>query len=536
MVSLPAAIAAIALSGVGQTVLLDFYGDYCPPCRAMQPTVQSLMDAGYPVQRINAEHSPLAAQYGVTRWPCFIMLVNGQEVDRVVGSTTYSRLEQMCKLGVAAPSPQASPALLAQNSPPAAPSAIPPPSALSAPFDGWSNPPAANQAVSAPAPAAAGVSDATLIAASVRLRVEDADGHSCGSGTIIDARGGEALILTCGHIFRDSKGKGKIEVDLLGPAGAARAWPAGFVQRSRGERSRGQCEAGPRSGGDPIARRFGHGSRGAARLPHPNGDARDKRRLQQRRVRRARHSYVTSLDKFVGAPNVQVAGQPVEGRSGGGLFSSEGYVIGVCNAADPSDKEGLFAALGSIYAELDRKDSEGRDLSFVYKSPSENRSGTPEAASLPPPWRRTPCRRCPSRPMAPPAWPPGTPRPIPRPRRRPHCAPHEQAALDEIHRRMKEGSDVTIVVHPRNDPDAKSEVFMLDHASREFVSQLSTEARRRETSLEVPKTHKAPPETPKPRRILLEWSADGEKTGGERRQPELMDASPRISPNNTIMR
>ena len=197
----------------------------------------------------------------------------------------------------------------------------------------------------------------------------------------------------------------------------------------------------------------------------------------------ARHSYVTSLDKFVGAPNVQVAGQPVEGRSGGGLFSSEGYVIGVCNAADPSDKEGLFAALGSIYAELDRKDSEGRDLSFVYKSPSENRSGAPEAASprSTPPWRRTPCRPCPSRRPAPPAWPPGTPRPIPRPRRRPRCAPHEQAALDEIHRRVKEGSDVTIVVHPRNDPDAKSEVFMLDHASRQFVSQLSAEARRRET-------------------------------------------------------
>ena len=33
MVSLSAAIAAIALSGVGQTVMLDFYGDYCPPCK-----------------------------------------------------------------------------------------------------------------------------------------------------------------------------------------------------------------------------------------------------------------------------------------------------------------------------------------------------------------------------------------------------------------------------------------------------------------------------------------------------------------------
>ena len=50
---------------------------------------------------------------------------------------------------------------------------------------------------------------ARLLAASVRLRIDDPDGHSTGSGTIIDARAGEALVLTCGHIFRDSKGAEK---------------------------------------------------------------------------------------------------------------------------------------------------------------------------------------------------------------------------------------------------------------------------------------------------------------------------------------
>ena len=48
----------------------------------------------------------------------------------------------------------------------------------------------------------------------MRLRIDDADGHSVGSGTIIDTRSGEALVLTCGHIFRDSQGKGKITIDL----------------------------------------------------------------------------------------------------------------------------------------------------------------------------------------------------------------------------------------------------------------------------------------------------------------------------------
>ena len=49
---------------------------------------------------------------------------------------------------------------------------------------------------------------ASLLAATVRLRVEDAQGRSFGTGTIIDARSGEALVITCGHLFRESKGKG----------------------------------------------------------------------------------------------------------------------------------------------------------------------------------------------------------------------------------------------------------------------------------------------------------------------------------------
>ena len=43
-----------------------------------------------------------------------------------------------------------------------------------------------------------------------------------------------------------------------------------------------------------------------------------------------RSSRVTSLDKFLGPPNIQVAGQPVQGRSGGGLFSADGRVIASC--------------------------------------------------------------------------------------------------------------------------------------------------------------------------------------------------------------
>src|SRR5690606_26213662 len=46
------------------------------------------------------------------------------------------------------------------------------------------------------------------------------------------------------------------------------------------------------------------------------------------------------------------------GRSGGGLFNSEGKVVGVCVAADPRDKRGLYAGLEVIHNLLT-----GHDLS-----------------------------------------------------------------------------------------------------------------------------------------------------------------------------
>ena len=59
-----------------------------------------------------------------------------------------------------------------------------------------------------------------LIQRSARLTIADPKGSSYGSGTLIDSRGGEALVLTCGHIFRDSQGKGQISVDLFGSQAA----------------------------------------------------------------------------------------------------------------------------------------------------------------------------------------------------------------------------------------------------------------------------------------------------------------------------
>lgn len=471
MVSLQAAIAVLALSGAGQTVLLDFYADWCGPCKAMNSTVHELAAAGYPVKRINIDQNrALATQFRVQSIPCFVMLVDGQEVDRVTGGTTYYRLEQMCKRGAATPSAPLAPSALAVL--PSAPLSIPP---SVVPVQAIQ--PVANQPLSPSAGMGSAVSNAGLLAASVRLRVEDPNGHSCGSGTIIDARGGQALILTCGHIFRDSQGNGQIDIDLFGPNGPQRV--QGELYSFDLTRDIGLVRIRDVPGVLPTARIAPPGYNVQRGMPVVsvgcnNGEAPT-----------ARHSQINSLDKFLGPPNLQVGGQPVEGRSGGGLFSGEGYLIGVCNAADPSDKEGLFAALGSIYAELDRA-----ELAFVYKSPGQN----PAVAAAPSAPQQTPgpadlaSLDSASSPAAAPAT--GLP-------------PHEQAALDEIRRRKKEGAKIIFIVCSRDNPNAKSEIFELNNASPAFQKQLADEVRPQqkvyqETSLELPK----------PRKILLEWSAE----------------------------
>ncbi len=490
MVSLHAALVAVALSGVGQTVMFDFYADWCGPCKAMNPTVEALIKAGFPVQRVNIDQNrPLAARYRVESIPCFVMVVDGKEVDRVTGGTTYSRLERMCQAGAANTPPNAPPTMLAQNTPspvqPASFTSTPP---MTAPFEGWGQPTAPNPPASLAAAAtpSGAIPDANLLAASVRIRVEDPDGHSCGSGTIVDARSGEALILTCGHIFRDSKGQGKIEVDLFGPGGQKRVIGR-LVSYDSENRDLGLV-AIPAPAGVVTARIAPPGYQIERGMPVVSigcnsGDAPT-----------ARHSQINSLDKFAGPPNIQVAGQPVEGRSGGGLFSREGYVIGVCNAADPSDREGLFAALGSICAELDRM-----KLAFIYQSPSE--SFGPQVADNAP---------AEPNPINLASWnAPVAPEPTSAAQPDAPLPPHEQAALDEIRHEKREGSEIVIIVRPRNNPEAKSEVFMLENASPEFLKQATATA----TAAPKPLMHKQEIhptsfELPKPRVKVLEWSKD----------------------------
>ncbi len=73
-------------------VLLDFWATWCQPCKAMLPVLEKLSRT-YPVLRLNIDVcEKLIVKYGVMSVPTIIILVDGKELDRCIGSVREKEL------------------------------------------------------------------------------------------------------------------------------------------------------------------------------------------------------------------------------------------------------------------------------------------------------------------------------------------------------------------------------------------------------------------------------------------------------------
>lgn len=72
-----------------QPVLVDFWAEWCMPCRALTPTIEKIADqfAGKAkVGKVNTDNNQMTgAKYNINAIPTVLVFKNGQVVDRIVG-------------------------------------------------------------------------------------------------------------------------------------------------------------------------------------------------------------------------------------------------------------------------------------------------------------------------------------------------------------------------------------------------------------------------------------------------------------------
>ena len=79
-------------------VLLDFYADWCGPCRMVGPIVSEIANERNDVKvgKINIDEQPeLAAQFQVMSIPMLAVIKNGKLENQVVGCRSKEQIEAM---------------------------------------------------------------------------------------------------------------------------------------------------------------------------------------------------------------------------------------------------------------------------------------------------------------------------------------------------------------------------------------------------------------------------------------------------------
>ncbi len=81
-----------------KTVLVDFWAQWCPPCRVLGPTVDRLAEErpDVVVGKLNVDDSPeIANRYGIHGIPTILVFRKGALVEQSVGLVPYERLQQL---------------------------------------------------------------------------------------------------------------------------------------------------------------------------------------------------------------------------------------------------------------------------------------------------------------------------------------------------------------------------------------------------------------------------------------------------------
>ncbi|MFN6413188.1 MAG: trypsin-like peptidase domain-containing protein [Planctomycetota bacterium] len=300
----------------------------------MSDLAAQAVERGWAIRLVDIRReSHVAQRWRVHNTPTTVLVRSGREVDRILGPSTWTEFSRRM-LRFSAPDSirgaTASPQISQQASSSIDLDRLVPMQQRPSKQSASENP------VTATDPQAA----------TVRIIVDEPESHAVGSGTIIDSSQNGAVVLTCGHLFRNWSKSSVVYVERF-ESGVPVRYQASLVDYQIDDIDIGVLVINPGKvvpsarvaqqadllrEGDPV---FSLGC--------DHGD------LPSRR-----DSRVTKLNRYMGSANIETAGAPVQGRSGGGLFNSNGELLGVCFAADAQLDEGLYCGTRSVLDRLQK--------------------------------------------------------------------------------------------------------------------------------------------------------------------------------------
>ena len=87
-----------ALTANQGLMMVDFWAEWCGPCRAIAPVLEDLMreSAGtVTLAKVNVDENPgLAARYGIRSIPTILLVKQGKVADQVIGAVPKTQLKK----------------------------------------------------------------------------------------------------------------------------------------------------------------------------------------------------------------------------------------------------------------------------------------------------------------------------------------------------------------------------------------------------------------------------------------------------------
>ena len=324
----------------------------CPPCRQMDPVIEGLVNQGYPVKTVHLENNGAWAQWANVRSTPTVVMLDGNDriVKRFSGVVGNDVLQSwFANAGVR-------PAVLKQNRLP---------QKITRHFDspnkskqseaGGITSRDPNQGTSIPQNSYEKLALGSTV--KLGLNVASQPYVDFASGTSIYSNGETSLILTCGHLFRDSNGAGQISVIVSGGDGAIREFAGTLLEWDASNRDIALVSVhhpGVEFPVNPIAPRATQEFE-SENLFTVGCDLSNRSTLGETHVGvretgpTIRQTKILRRSKYDGIYKFDILGSPVQGRSGGGLFTKNGKLIGVCNARICDADEGIYTGLDSVY-------------------------------------------------------------------------------------------------------------------------------------------------------------------------------------------